>query len=573
MAFNGLITYAICKELQNSLVGGKIDKIYEPNSNEIILGVYHHNTKYALDIVVSPTNYRMCLTTSSKPNPTFAPSFCMLLRKYLIGTKINKIETIGLERLVIIELDGYSKSQDFTPKKLIIELMGKHSNIILTDHNNIIIDALKHFDTNSNSYRNIFPGAQYTLPISHKMDFFSIQNKDNFHQTLLDHQLENSLSLSDIMANTFIGFDKPTILAYCHLLNIEDMISKNSCDIFYEYIISLLQGIEFQTVCTLTKKGYYLTISPSKENLQINFFVDDYYTKKEKDENFISYRNNLSRLILNQLKKLNQKLFYINQKIEECKNLDTYRIYGELITNNLYRISDYHQDMITLENYYENNQPITIPLDKSLTPSSNAKKYFKKYHKLKNANEIVTIQKHEIEQEINYIESIVYELSTATTINDIDTIYHEITENADIKKESNKKNKKIRREKKKISTEKIGEPLYYEIDHFVVVVGKNNKQNDSITKHASPEDIWFHTKDIHGSHVILKTNKKQPSQETINQCAALAAYYSKANQTSNVSVDYTFIKFVKKPSGAKPGMVTYTNYKNVIVKPSCEFNS
>lgn len=569
MAFNGLTTYAICKELQTSLIGGKIDKIYEPNSDEIILGIYHNNAKYALDIIISPINYRMCLTTSNKPNPTFAPTFCMLLRKYLIGTKITKIETNGLERLVIIELEGYSKSQDFAAKKLIIELMGKHSNIILVNNENNIIDALKHFDTNSNSYRNIFPRAQYTFPISHKLDFFALKDETNFYQTILKNHTEEE-SLSDAIVNTFIGFDKLTIQKYCKLLKIEDKISQTSCTTIYHYLTSLIENLEHNTICTNIENGYYLIKSEHKTPFQINFLIDDYYSQKEKNENFTSYRNNLSKLILNQLKKLNQKLLHINQKVEECKNLDIYRIYGELITNNLYRIPEYHQESITLENYYNDNKLVIIPLDKSLTPSSNAKKYFKKYHKLKNAKQIVTAQKQEVEQEINYIESIIYELSTANTINDIDIIYHEFSENIGIKKEQKKKEKKTN--KKKVKGEKLGEPIKYIIDNFTVLVGKNNKQNDAITKQASANDLWFHTKDIHGSHVILKLENKQPSQDTINKCAALAAYHSKAKHTSNVSVDYTFIKHIKKPSGFKPGMVTYTNHKNVIVKPNCEFN-
>lgn len=273
------------------------------------------------------------------------------------------------------------------------------------------------------------------------------------------------------------------------------------------------------------------------------------------------------------MKKLNNKLSNINKKLDECKNTDLYRLYGELITNNLYRISNEHSDKIEIENYYDNNNLIIIPLDKSLSPAINAKHYFKKYNKLKNAKTIVEKQKKEVQSEIDYLESIIYEFQLATTISDIDNIYNEFSESflttsaSKSSKVKNSKNKNKQSRKDIRAVNQFGEPLKYKIDEFTVLVGKNNKQNDYITKHADSNDIWFHTKDVHGSHVILKTNNQTPSQETINKCASIAAFHSKAYQSSNVSVDYTLVKYVKKPSNAKPGMVIYTNYKNVIVKP------
>ena len=245
--------------------------------------------------------------------------------------------------------------------------------------------------------------------------------------------------------------------------------------------------------------------------------------------------------------------------------MDTFRLYGELLTSNLYRIpNSTNLDQITLENYYDNNDPITIPLDKSISPSANAKKYFKKYHKLKNALEIVSNQKKETEKEIEYLESIVYEIEHAKTIEEIDDIYYEIQEN--VLFQSNIKSKKNTINKNKKSS--IETPISYIISDFTVLVGKNNKQNDYITlKLARHNDIWFHTKDIHGSHVILCTNGNTPSDDILKSCAQLAAYYSKGKLSSNVPVDYTLVKHVKKPSGSKPGMVIYTNQKTLYVGP------
>lgn len=578
MAFDGLVNYTISNELKDHIVGGKIDKIFEPNDHEILLGVYCGGIKYALDIVVSSNYYRVCLTNSAKQNPTFAPNFCMVLRKHLLNTRITNIYTLSLERIMIIEFEGHNKSGDFSTKKLIVELMGKHSNIILVNYDNIIIDALKHFRIDSNSYRNILPNFPYILPVSNKLDFVSVKNPDDFYNSTLEYCQEHlginnfsdNLKLSDIISNTYTGISKVSILSILQQLNLQDSFTKDGSYKLYNYLNDVIQSPSHTSINFVDNNDYsiYLSDTDKINSLQANFFIDDYYSKKENSEAFITYQNNFSRLILNYMKKLNNKLSNINNKLKECQNTDLYRLYGELITNNLYRISNTHLNNIALENYYENNQLITIPLDSTLSPSDNAKKYFKKYHKLKNAKEIVEIQKKEVETEINYLESIIYEFETAKTISDIDDIYSEFSENF-INSHSSTQQKKTKKHSKKDSKaiSKIGEPLKFTIDGFLILVGKNNRQNDYITKQANPEDIWFHTKDIHGSHTILKTENRVPSQETINKCAALAAFYSKGSNSSNVSVDYTYAKYVKKPSKSKPGMVIYTNQKNVIVKP------
>ena len=578
MAFDGLMTYTIAKELKDTIIGGKIDKVFEPTENEIILGIYHKNMSYALNIVTTSNHYRICFTTHAKPNPNFAPNFCMVLRKYLLNTRITKIETLGLERIIIIEFEGHNKSGDFSPKRLIIELMGKHSNIILVDNDNRIIDALKHFDTSSHSYRDILPKHLYTFPISNKLDFFKIENEMAFFQAILDyHSLSNdclednnSFTLSQMISDTFTGISQASITFFCKELGISsDMFTFENCQMLYEHIHKLTKGY-LSTGLKFENNDYYLTFSDNIQPLCINFAIDDYYSQKEYDENFITYRSNLSKLILQHLKRLTNKLNIINEKLKECKNTDVYKLYGELITNNLYRISSDHLEEIKIENYYDNNHIITIPLDKSMTPAENAKRFFKKYNKLKSAKQIVQSQKAEVQQEIVYLESIVYELQIAKTVEEIDDIYHEYSENftsLQSVRQGKKKNKQkaSKQSKKKISH--IGEPIKTSINGFTVLIGKNNHQNDYITKHALPDDIWFHAKDIHGSHVILKTENKIPSQDVINLVASLAAFYSKASSSSNVPVDYTYVKYVKKTSKSKPGMVIYTNYKNVIVKP------
>ena len=567
MAYDGLVNYSIVKELKNKIINGKIDKVFEPNFEEILLGIYSNGNKYALDLVVSSNYYRANLTTNAKPNPSQAPNFCMTLRKYLLGTHITNIYTNGLERIIFIEFEGYNKTKDFSAKKLIIELMGKHSNIILVDDQNVIIDALKHFSIASGSMRNIFSGAKYEFPKSDKLDFFSISDEDEFYNVLKNNGIRlNTDSLISILSNTFTGISKTSIKSFEKLLNISDDLNKVSANMLFSYISNILSSDK--VIASFFDNNYSLEVASSiKDNdLQINFFLDDYYFSKENTNNFITYRNNLLKLILLKLNKLNNKLDLVNRKITECQDAEKCKLYGELITSNLYKISDYNTDSITLENYYDNNKEITIPLDKSISPSANAKKFFKKYKKLKTAKEFVDMQKQTILKDIYYLESVVYEINSATNIADIDEIYSEIQENSTniltAKKKQISKKKTIT---KKVPN-KIGEILKYNIDGFTVLVGKNNKQNDYITtKLANKEDLWFHVKDFHGSHVVLRTENKVPLPETLYKCAKLAKEYSKANQSSNVPVDYTYVKYVKKPSGSKPGMVVYSNNRSIIV--------
>lgn len=574
MAYDGLVNYSIVKELNKTIINGKIDKIFEPNFDEIILGIYSTGTKYALDLVTNSRYYRANLTTNAKTNPSQAPNFCMTLRKHLLGTHITKIYTNNLERIIFIEFEGYNKSKDFSNKKLIVELMGKHSNIILIDDEDMIIDALKHFSLNSGSYRNIFSGEKYELPKSDKLDFMDISDKDEFYRVLENNSKKlNTTNLSTIISNTFTGISKTSVVAFEDELSIDNELNKYNSDTLFEYINKIIHidtvvaGKEFDNDYSLTLKFDNV---PSGENLLVNFLLDDYYTNKESKNTFVTYRDNLLKLILGKLKKLNTRLDAVNEKINDCRDAEKYRLYGELITSNLYKINNEHIEKITLDNYYENNLPITIPLDKSITPSMNAKKFFKKYQKLKNSKEFIEQQKLSITNDINYLESVFYEIEAARNVEDIDEIYSEIREsNINIKKKGKKSNlnKSDKSIYKNSKPDKFGEILKFDIDGFTVLVGKNNKQNDYLTTRlASKDDLWFHVKDFHGSHVILRTENKIPSQATIVKCAELAKKYSKASQTTNVMVDYSYVKFVKKPHGSKPGMVIYTNNKSVIVK-------
>lgn len=573
MAFDGIVTKSIINELNQNLIDGKINKIFEPNKNEILLGIYANGKNFALNICIDSNNYRLHITTNTKPNPLNAPNFCMLLRKHILGYKIKNISNYDLERIVIIELEGYNELNDLTNKKLVIELMGKHSNIILLNDKNFIIDSLRHLDISSNSSRDILPAHLYVFPENNKHSFIKLNDFREFKNILSSNA---SLSINENIVNNFIGFSIPFVNNILNNLKINkedtlDKISDNSLYELYNYIKSVLNGIETNTSTVISiineknKKDYTMDLKDKSENLEINFFLDDFYFSKETSDSFLSYRNSILKLIFNTLSKYSNRIKSIDKKILECSNRDTYKLYGELITANLYKYRNEKLESITLENYYDNNNLITIPLDSKISVHNNATKYFKKYNKLKNALTIVTVQKNDAKRDIDYLESIIYELENSKSISDINEIYNEISESSIFsdslkgKKDKNKKNKE----------NSISSPREFKIDDYTILVGKNNFQNDYLTtKLADKNDIWFHTKDIHGSHVVLRTNNTlEIDDDTLVKCAEIAAFYSKAKFSSNVPVDYCFVRYVKKPSASKPGMVIYTNNKTLNVTP------
>lgn len=572
MAFDGITTKSVCYELQNSILEGKINKIFEPNKNEILLGIYVNGKNYALNICIDSNLYRMHLTTNSKPNPLNALNFCMLLRKHILGYKIKEIiSNDNLERIVKIKLEGYNELNDLTTKYLVVELMGKHSNIILLNDKFFIIDSLRHLDTSSNSYRDILPAHEYISPKNNKHNFYNIKSVEDFCNIFKE---DLNSSLSSLLVNYFIGFSKPFVKNILKKLNINDKnYSKDDIIKVFNYISNILKNLNSKQISLVTyyndnkKMDYAIDFIPKKSDLDINFFIDDFYFNKEINNNFVSYRNNLLKLISHILKKYSLRLASINNKLKECEDKDKYKLYGELITANLYKTpKDYNLDNIKVENYYDNNNLIDIPLDNTISVANNAKKYFKKYNKLKNALEIVTLQKKETEEELLYVESIIYELDYAKDIHEVNDIFNEISENP-IFKDYIQINTKSNNKKDDIPSL----PREYHIDGYVVLVGKNNKQNDYLTtKIANKNDLWFHTKDIHGSHVILKDPKDNIPDSILIKCAKLAAYYSKARLSTNVPVDYCYVKYVKKPNGSKPGMVIYSNNKTLYVNPSID---
>lgn len=615
MAFDGITLHTIIDELK-VLINGKVNKIYEPNSNNIIVSIYNNKSTYMLSIDTSANNYSIYLSTHLKENPLNAPNFCMTLRKYLMSSKITNIYMNGLERICYIDFECYNEMNDMVKRTLVVELMGKYSNIILLNENQMIIDALKKFDSESN-FRDIMPARKYLAPDITKLDFTSASLKD-FTNAITASEYE---TLETAIPNTYNGICKMFVQSVLEELHLSNTISAKSLKDIYEYINKILSG---HTTIKKYKNNYSIyssfndnsKISCDEDNhfsdddnhstdknsdgidnhnknykdidshstdkssdsidnhnktqiLSSNFFLDDFYYDKYYNEQYIQYRNSLLKVINGTLDRVLKKMDNINQKISLCENMNTYKLYGELLIANAYRFkgslsSDVHE--LSVENYYDSNAPISIPVDNTKSVTDNAENYFKKYNKMKSTLDIVSIQKKETNKELDYLESLIEEMDRCDNISDVDAIYNEISENilfSDIKV----KNKKGKSKSADISS--LQNYIKLTIDGFSVYIGKNNKQNDYITfKIAKDNDLWFHTKDIHGSHLILKSDGITPKISTIEKCAKLCAYHSKARFSSHVPVDYALRKFVKKPRGSAPGFVVYTNNKTIYVDPS-----
>ena len=586
MAFDGIVTKAITSELQQ-MIGGRIDKVYEPTKNDILLGFYLNGVNYALHICTNAQNYRLHLTTHAKPNPKNALNFCMLLRKHLIGLRIKNVISVNLERVITIEFEGFDDIDDIITKKLIIELMGRHCNVILIDENNMIVDSLRHISSDNELTREIIPHVKYMYPSTNKLNFLEVSDYQDFKAKLnLSFDVSHISNLPSQISNIFNGISKSFVNHIIEILHLDtsSKIEDMTLEMMYTYMKDIIHSTDslqlgFDTIKDVNGnvKDYALCKKKSSEPFSLNFFIDDYYFHKEKSEEFKIYRNSISKLILDTLKKYNKRLYNINEKLEECDQMDTYKLYGELITANLYRIKNENTDTVSLENYYDNNKVITIPLDKRYSPSHNAKLFFKKYNKLKNALLIVGEQKEETIKDLDYIESVIYELEACSTIEDISNVFEEISESSVFKerteKYKEKKHPKVKKSKLTKNKYVHFNPIKYKIGDYTFLVGRNNMENDYLTlKYAKKSDLWFHTQDIHGSHCILVLNGLPlPQDDILLKCAEITAYHSKAKNSSNVPVDICEVKYVKKPNGAKPGMVIYKNNKTLHVIPKNEF--
>lgn len=579
MALDGISVAALVEELNNGLSGSRVDKIQQTESDELLISFYGGSGGgRKLRLTANSQVARVCFTQDKKKSPETAPLFCMLLRKHLSGARFKSAEQPDFERVIKIVFEGTNEFGDLCEKHLIAELMGRHSNIILVDESGKIVDSIKHIDFSVSSVRQVLPGLLYenppsqdkanilTVTLTEIVDIINSQDKGLRADKAI---LDGFLGISPLISREIVYRALGTTDIYLEQLDYSKILDLAQCS--FE-IFKKVQNKEF-TPCYLVRKDTDKPFEFSAvEILQyedaadvvlqgnLSEAVENFYREKDKKERLSRKSAHLVKLVGNNIDRCAKKLITQRSELSDTENMEKYKRYAELITANLYALKDGEKQAVVVDYYDEEMPEITISLDERLSPANNAQKYFKKYNKAKTAAEELTKQIKMAEKELLYLESVEEELKKAETEEDLSEIADELSEEGYLKRSTDKRKKK----------KEVSRPLEFVTDEgFVILVGKNNKQNDLLTlKMAKNSDMWFHTKDIHGSHVILRYEYgKEFTENSIVAAAKYAAKYSKASESANVPVDYTLAKFVKKPSGAAPGMVIYTNNKTINVKP------
>jgi predicted ribosome quality control (RQC) complex YloA/Tae2 family protein len=562
MSFDGLFTRAMIHELSQTIKGGRINKIHQPSKNEIIVTIRANGSNHKLLLSVHPSYARVQLTNESYDNPSEPPMFCMLLRKHLEGYILENIHQAGLDRIIVFDVKGRNEIGDVSYKQLIVEIMGRHSNIILIDkETNTILDSIKHVSFAVNTHRAVLPGYEYIAPPEqNKFDPFQADEEEilkrlDFNAGKLDKQLvEQFLGISPLFAKEIVfqaGLANRMTLPKTFLTYMEK-IKKN------DYMPAITYGG--------SKESFYLyplehMKGEHKSFSSLSAMLDRYYFGKAERDRVKQQAHDLERFIINEKEKNMKKIEKLQSELEEAKNAEKYQLYGELLTANLYAVKKGMKEIEVINYYDENNGTIVIPLDPQKSPSENAQKYFTKYQKAKNALTFIQEQIEKANVEVAYFDSLLQQIEAAST-KDIMEIREELIEGGYLRERQKQQHKK------QLNTKPVLDK-YISSDGTEILVGKNNKQNDYLTnKLAGRDEIWLHTKDIPGSHVVIRS--KNPTEKTIMEAANLAAYFSKARNSSSVPVDFTQVRHVKKPSGAKPGFVIYENQQTVYVTPDEE---
>lgn len=575
MAFDGITIANLAKELNDLLAGGRIQKVAQPEKDELILTIKQYDI-YKLFLSADASLPLVYITENTKPNPLTAPNFCMLLRKHFNSARIISITQPGLERSLDIKIEHLDEIGDLKVKHLIIEIMGKHSNIILCDENYIIVDSIKHISGFVSSVREVLPGRSYFLPQT-------VEKANPLTLTMEELQqfvLEKPLPLSKALYTGLTGISPVMAEELCHRAGLSSDQSANTLSedfgihlfkVLERFAESIKEGsfspcivfkgdapVEFSAVPLTCYEEHPAENMEIKQYDSISNVLEDYYAKKNQITRIRQKSADLRRIVNTAIEREAKKYDLQTKQLQDTEKRETYKVYGELITAYGYGVEAGSKSMQAL-NYYTNEE-ITIPLDETLTTMENAKKYFEKYNKLKRTHEALSIYIQETKEALDYMESVRLSLDLALTEDDLNAIKEELIESGYLRRHLEKGGKKKPQKVKLTNT-----PLHYlSSDGYHMFVGKNNLQNDELTFHfAAGSDWWFHAKGIPGSHVILKTAgiEGEIPDRAYEEAAALAAYYSKGRDNDKVEIDYVEKKQVKKPAGGKPGFVVYyTNY-------------
>ncbi|EOS8016579.1 fibronectin-binding protein EfbA [Enterococcus hirae] len=559
MSFDGVFTHAMINELREILLSGRISKIHQPYENEVVLVIRSRGKNQRLLLSAHPSYARIQITQIDYQNPDTPPNFVMMLRKHLDGAILESIEQIENDRVIHFHFTKRDELGDLQNIILIVELMGRHSTIILVNkESGKILDAIKHIGSSQNTYRSLLPGVDYIAPPEqNQLNPFSQEKEKVFHR----------LSQMDLTPKGIqqqfqgIGFDTA-----------QELVARlterpNEKMLVWQEFFTAIDTQLSPSLYEVAEKEYFTPINyrffdsntqQKKMYPTLSALLDAFYQEKAEKDRAKQQGGELIRKIENELKRNRNKLKKREQTLKDSENAEDYRRDGELLTTFMAQVPRGANE-VTLPNYYEEDRPITIKLDPALTPNQNAQKYFHRYQKLKNAVKLIGKQIEEAKNEIDYLESVLSQLEIAGPM-DIEVIKEELTAEGYLKKKSSKKQKR----------KKPSQPdQYLSTDGTLILVGKNNLQNDQLSlKTAKKTDYWLHAKNIPGSHVIIKSD--QPSDETITEAAELAAYFSKYRHSAQVPVDLVQVKHLRKPNGAKPGYVIYENQKTIIVTPEEE---
>ncbi|MGI6017265.1 MAG: Rqc2 family fibronectin-binding protein [Marvinbryantia sp.] len=567
MALDGIVMSALVRELDRSLRGGRINKIAQPEPDELMLTIKNERTTYRLLLSAGASLPLVYLTETNKQNPMTAPNFCMLLRKHISGGKILRIYQPGLERIIHFDIEHLNELGDLCQKTLIVEIMGKHSNIIFCNDSGMIIDSIKHISQAVSSVREVLPGRPYFIPETQKKENPLTLSFDTFCTAITS----KPMPLAKAIYTSYTGISPLIAEELCHRASLESAQSANS---FSELELTHLYR-QFELLMESVKEGDFspaivyddgvpvdfsavpLTLYQNSEAISyesISRLLETYYAEKNVITRIRQRSVDLRKIVQNALDRSRKKYDLQLKQLKDTEKRDKYRVYGELLNTYGYSLEPGAKKLTAL-NYYTNEE-VTIPLDDTLTAQENAKKYFDKYGKLKRTYEALTSLTEETHEEIEHLESISTALDIALSEDDLVQIKEELMQYGYIKRHNTGKRVKI-----------TSKPFHYiSSDGYHMYVGKNNFQNEELTfKVATGNDWWFHAKGAPGSHVIVKANNEELPDRTFEEAARLAAYYSKNRNAQKVEIDYIEKKHVKKVAGAKPGFVIYhTNYSMII---------
>lgn len=571
MAFDGVMLHYVKEEIKEMAKEARVSQIHQPNRDEIVITLRNRDGSKKLLISSRADSPRVCFIEKAPENPATPPMLCMLLRKRLSGAKLTDVRQPGLERILFLDFSAVNELGDRVNLSVCVEIMGKYSNIILIDGDNNIVDALKRVDFTMSSQRLVLPNIKYELPPKQdKLCIFDCEPKD-IAEKAINTPSELKLSkailsamqgISPIIARELeymVGTDSNRELTVIDKLNLVDKLSR-----LKEYIAN---GKSAPTMM-INSEGkpfdiafadimQYGEMASKKRFNSFSQMLDSFYYERDKAVRMKVKGQDLLRLCSNIMDKLTRKISVQEKELKESLNRDELRKKGDLLQANIYRMTR-GLSFIEVEDYYDNNKKVKIKLNPTLTPSQNVQKYYKDYRRAKTREEILTVQIQKAKDDLLYITAVQESLTRAESERELSEIRQELTEQGYLKsRKDNKKQMKLLPPKE-----------YKSSDGFTIYVGRNNKQNDKLTlKTANNHDMWLHTKNIPGSHVIIVSDRREFTDTAIMEAASLAAYNSKAKESSQVPVDYTLVKNVSKPNGAKPGMVIYVKNKTVYVTP------